>query len=86
MKLIKYCIYMFFVSVTSVNAQKVADVFVDDNGIMRWPDKKEVYGFGVNYTVPFAHAYRTAIKLGIDPKDAVDNDVYHFARLGFDAY
>lgn len=67
-------------------AQK-RDVIIDEKGVMRWPDtKEEVKGFGVNYTVPFAHAYRSAKKLGIDPKDAIRKDVYHFARLGFDAY
>lgn len=62
-------------------------VFVDRQGVMRWTDnKKEVQGFGVNYTVPFAHAYRSAGKLGIDPLRAIDQDVYHFARMGFDLY
>ena len=63
------------------------DVLIDQNGIMRWPDtKEEVKGFGVNYTVPFAHAYRSAKKLGIDPKEAIDDDIYHMSRLGFDAF
>lgn len=63
------------------------DVYVDDNGVMRWEkSQKEVKGFGVNYTVPFAHAYRAAKHMGIDPKEAIDNDVYHFSRLGFDLY
>jgi len=48
--------------------------------------KNEVQGFGVNYTVPFAHAYRAAKQLNIDHEKAIDSDVYHFARLGFDAY
>ena len=62
-------------------------VFVDTKGVMRWSkNKTEVQGFGINYTVPFAHAYRTAKKLGVSHKEAIDNDVYHFARLGFDAY
>lgn len=61
--------------------------FVDQNGVIRWTDTKdEVHGFGVNYTVPFAHAYRSAKRMGIDPKQAIDNDVYHFSRLGFDLY
>ena len=61
--------------------------YVDEQGIMRWGNShQEVYGFGVNYTVPFAHAYRSAEKLNISPREAIDNDVYHFARLGFDAY
>lgn len=67
-------------------AQSNTDVTIDENGVMRWPDNSEVQGFGVNYTVPFAHAYRSATKLGVSPKEAIDNDVYHFARLGLDAY
>jgi hypothetical protein len=62
-------------------------VFVDKRGVMRWSrNKTEVQGFGINYTVPFAHAFRSAKKLGVSHKQAIDNDVYHFARLGFDAY
>ncbi|MDH5476219.1 MAG: cellulase family glycosylhydrolase, partial [Cyclobacteriaceae bacterium] len=62
-------------------------VEVDDAGVMKWTDtNEEVQGFGVNYTVPFAHAYRSAKKLGIDPLKAIDQDVYHFSRLGFDLY
>lgn len=68
-------------------AQRSKDVYVDKEGVMRWGDsKKEVYGFGVNYTAPFAHAYRSAKKLNVDLKQAIDDDVYHFARLGLDAY
>jgi hypothetical protein len=62
-------------------------VYVDDKGVMRWGDSNvEVQGFGINYTVPFAHAYRAASRLGVPHQEAIDNDVYHFARLGFDAY
>ncbi|HEX5169531.1 MAG TPA: cellulase family glycosylhydrolase [Cyclobacteriaceae bacterium] len=68
-------------------AQKTNDVYVDQNGVMRWgKTKQEVQGFGVNYTAPFAHAYRSAKKLNVDLEKAIDDDVYHFARLGFDAY
>ncbi|MBX2966490.1 MAG: cellulase family glycosylhydrolase [Cyclobacteriaceae bacterium] len=70
-----------------VYAQKSTDVYVDKNGIMRWGNtREEVKGFGVNYSVPFAHAYRTAKKQGIDIEKAINQDVYHFARLGFDLY
>jgi hypothetical protein len=63
------------------------NVYVDRQGIMRWSKSKaEVKGFGINYTVPFAHAYRAAKELNISHREAIDNDVYHFARLGFDAY
>lgn len=63
------------------------NVFVDETGIMRWShDNEEVKGFGVNYSVPFAHAFRTGKKLNVDLKQAIENDVYHFSRLGFDLY
>lgn len=73
-------------------AQKSADVYVDKSGVMRWGTAgghtpgSEVQGFGTNYTAPFAHAYRTAKKQGISLEKAIDDDVYHFARLGFDSY
>lgn len=70
----------------SVFAQQ-ADVYVDKQGVMRWGNtKEEVYGFGINYTAPFAHAYKSAKHLGVDLEKAIDADVYHFARLGFDAF
>jgi hypothetical protein len=68
-------------------AQSRNDVIVDKQGIMRWSKtNEEVKGFGVNYTVPFAHAYRTAKKNNLNIEKIIDDDVYHFARLGFDAY
>lgn len=79
----------FFVAINLLAQQNItkSDVYIDKNGVMRWENSnEEVHGFGVNYTVPFAHAYRTAKRLGIDPKKAIDNDVYHFSRLGFDLY
>lgn len=70
-----------------INHSDSGPVYVDDSGILRWKrNKEEVHGFGVNYTLPFAHAYRSAKKFGIDPKRAIDEDVYHFSRLGFDLY
>ncbi|MDZ4679673.1 MAG: hypothetical protein SH848_11535 [Saprospiraceae bacterium] len=79
---------IFQVGQAQVAGQSVKrNVLVNDNGVMRWGDtKQEIQGFGVNYTVPFAHAYRSAKKLGIDPLKAIDEDVYHFSRLGFDLY
>ena len=85
---IKISICLFTVLLfTSAKAQQRKDVYVDRNGVMRWGGtNEEVHGFGVNYTVPFAHAYRSAKKLNVDHEKAIDNDVYHFARLGFDAF
>lgn len=60
---------------------------VDREGVIRWSDTgEELYGFGANYTVPFAHAFRSAKKLGLDPLEQIDRDVYHLSRLGFDLY
>lgn len=70
-----------------VNQPAKRGVFVDNQGVLRWEDnREEIKGFGVNYTVPFAHAYRSAVKLGVNPLEAIDQDVYHFARLGLDLY
>lgn len=61
--------------------------FVDPQGVWRWSDSQaEVALFGVNYTTPFAHAFRAHRRLGVDWRQAIEADVYHFARLGFDAY
>ena len=63
------------------------DVFVDPRGVLRWQQTKaEVALFGVNYTAPFAHAYRALRAVGTDPQTAIDQDVYHLARLGVDAF
>lgn len=48
--------------------------------------KTEPAYYGTNYTVPFAHAYRTLDRLGIDHHRAIDRDVYHMARLGFNGF
>lgn len=42
--------------------------------------------YGTNYTVPFAHAYRALGELGVDRHSAIDRDVYHMARLGFNGF
>ncbi|HSI69539.1 MAG TPA: cellulase family glycosylhydrolase [Gillisia sp.] len=80
----------FFTSLTigqSAGQNIKQDVYVDENGVMRWGhNDEEVKGFGVNYSAPFAHGYRAATRLGVDLKKAIDNDVYHFSRLGFDLY
>ncbi len=57
------------------------------NGTLEWvKDGKEVALYGVNYTTPFAYAYRAHKALNVSLEDAIRNDVYHFARLGFDAF
>lgn len=83
--------FCLFVSLnTSIFAQTNPDkgtVYIDDSGVMHWGgNDQEVKGFGINYSVPFAHAYRQAMNMGIDPKKAIDDEIYHFSRLGFDLY
>lgn len=62
-------------------------VYVDKSGVLRWTkDKSEAAFFGVNYTTPFAYAYRAQRALHVDLKKAIQQDVYHMARLGLDAF
>lgn len=62
-------------------------VYVDKKGVLRYTkDNKEASFFGVNYTTPFAHAYRAHKALGADLEKAIQLDVYQMARLGLDAF
>ena len=66
---------------------KTAHIHIDKQGIMRWQGtEKEALFFGVNYTTPFAHAYRAHKQLGVDLEEAIKKDVYHLARLGVNAF
>lgn len=62
-------------------------VYVDGQGNLRWTGTRAEASFwGVNYTVPFAYSYRAHKALGVDPEQAIREDVYHMARLGLDAF
>ncbi len=62
------------------------EAFVDKKGIIRWTDtKKEVALFGANYCLPSACDYRAAGLFTTDRKKVVDQDMAHFARMGWDA-
>lgn len=82
--------WLFCFALLPAFAQKsgqIPTIYVDRHGVMRWSDtKEEASFFGVNYTLPFAHAYRAIGYLGMDRKQAIDRDVYHLARLGINAY
>lgn len=68
-------------------SKKTNPVYIDKQGTLRWTkDKKEAAFFGVNYTTPFAYAYRAHQRLGVNMEEAIRNDVYHFSRLGFNAF
>ena len=84
--LIGWVFLAFFLSFP-LNSNAGGGTFVDEKGVIRWvDDKTEVHGFGVNYSLPFAHAYRMANRLGVDHKEAIRQDVYHLARLGFNLF
>jgi hypothetical protein len=66
---------------------EIPAIYIDKEGLMRRSDTKaEASFYGVNYTLPFAYAYRAIGYIGKNRKEAIDKDVYHFARLGFNAY
>lgn len=81
------CCLSLFAGISAQSKTDIPTIHVDKNGVMRWSDtNNEASFYGVNYTLPFAHAYRAMNYLGKDHKAAIDKDVYHFARLGFNAY
>ncbi|MDP9049080.1 MAG: membrane or secreted protein [Bacteroidota bacterium] len=68
-------------------AQRTNAIYIDQHGRMRWQkDHSEVYLFGINYTVPFAYGYRSVKALHKDIEKEIDEDVYHLARMGADAF
>lgn len=85
------CLILVPLAASALDAQRPrgggVPVTVDRQGVMRWTDSRnEVALWGVNYTAPFAYAYRALAAVGMDRKQAIDADVLHFARLGLDAY
>jgi hypothetical protein len=71
----------------TLTSNSTSSTYVDEQGVLRWEKNKlPVTLFGVNYTTPFAYAYRAHHKLDVPVEKAIDEDVYHFARLGLDAY
>lgn len=84
--LISLVFILCFTTFTTLKADE-GKIYVDAHGVMRKVENhEEVSYFGVNYTVPFAHAYRALGYLGVDRKLAVERDVYHLSRLGFNAF
>ena len=79
---------IYILDAASGNEQPFADrqAFVDKNGTIRWTgNKKEVALFGANYCLPSACDYRAAGLFTTDRKKVVDQDMAHFARMGWDA-
>ncbi|ANE52081.1 cellulase family glycosylhydrolase [Flavisolibacter tropicus] len=87
MRLRYLLLFIYTIISTQAFSQSNNLVYVDKQGVMRWrKDNKEAAFFGVNYTVPFAYGYRSVKALGVNQETAIDQDVYHFSRLGLDAF
>lgn len=57
---------------------------VDRDGVMRWSDtREELRLFGANYAIGSSGDYRAAGAIGGDRKRMIDEDVAHFARMGW---
>ncbi|MGQ0702210.1 MAG: hypothetical protein ACT4PM_03640 [Gemmatimonadales bacterium] len=60
-------------------------VHIDTRGVLRWSDdRSEVALFGANYIVHTASDYRAAGYVAADRKRLIDEDMAHFARMGWD--
>jgi hypothetical protein len=61
-------------------------IYVDPAGVMRWRTSDvEVAMLGANYCLPSASDYRAAAAVGADKKRLIEQDMTHFARMGWDA-
>ncbi len=61
-------------------------VYLDGEGVVRWRGtQQEVALFGANYCLPSACDYRAAGYVTNNRKKVVDEDMAHFARMGWDA-
>ena len=88
MKKSLFLVLCFLLTTYSISfSQKTSPLYVDNQGVLRRTStQQEVSYFGVNYTAPFAHTFRAAKYFNEDLYKTIDNDVYHFARLGFNAF
>ncbi|HEX6746934.1 MAG TPA: hypothetical protein VF092_06520 [Longimicrobium sp.] len=69
---------------TASPPQTFRRVFVDNEGVIRWQDtREEVALFGANYAIASSSDYRAAGYLTRDRKRVIDDDVAHFARMGW---
>jgi hypothetical protein len=70
---------------TAAPAPATRAVFLDRDGVVRWRDnRQEVVLYGANYTLPSASDYRAAGYLHADRKKMIEEDMAHFARMGWD--
>jgi len=61
-------------------------VYLDPAGVIRWGDSKEEVGlYGANYCLMSGSDYRMAGLVSNDRKAMIDEDMAHFARMGWTA-
>jgi hypothetical protein len=83
MKLHRFILFLFACMV-GVRAAEL--VHLDEAGVIRWnADQREVALFGANYSLASSCDYRAAGYVGADRKKLVEEDMAHFARMGWDA-
>ncbi|RYF77476.1 MAG: membrane or secreted protein [Cytophagaceae bacterium] len=88
-RLLLFALFVFsaFGSVAQTKLNPKNLVYVDPAGVVRYTKtKQEAAFYGVNYCLPFAYGYRAVKTLGVKPETAIDQDVYHMARMGVDAF
>jgi hypothetical protein len=83
-RLLRVLTSIWFLSVpATLSAQRT--VYLDGDGVIRWSDtRQEVVLFGANYALPSSSDYRAAGYLTQDRKRLIDEDMAHFARMGWD--
>src|SRR5476649_538347 len=70
---------------TAFPMQATRAVYLDDRGVIRWKDDHaEVALYGANYILPSASDYRAAGYVKANRKQLIDDDMAHFARMGWD--
>ncbi len=73
------------VAKTPVAAAAKGSVYVDGKGLIRWrADNQEVRLFGADYCAFSGSDYRMAGLVHADRKKLIDEDMAHFARMGWD--
>ncbi|ARK09332.1 cellulase family glycosylhydrolase [Fibrella sp. ES10-3-2-2] len=88
----RFCLLVIFVCAAfSTLAQTKPNpknlIYVDKAGVIRYTKtNQEAAFYGVNYCLPFAYGYRAVKALNTKPETAIDQDVYHIARMGADAF
>jgi hypothetical protein len=83
----KLCFLLIGLACQAIALPAQEPVYKDPTGRLKWSKgKADAFFWGVNYTAPFAHAYRQLARNGVDHRQAIDADVYHLSRMGINAF